>query len=116
MAIHAIPVVPAERQPAISWLRRASLAIRAVANSIVCMPAASRVASWRVPDADPASVQRILVELGQLDARAATGVANPAATCAVIAFQHANGLPADGVADARTVHVLASRWHSTAVS
>jgi murein L,D-transpeptidase YcbB/YkuD len=64
-------------------------------------------------DADPASVQRILVELGRLEPRFAAGRRNPAATRALAAFQHERDLPADGVADSATVHALSRAWHAS---
>ncbi|NDL59933.1 peptidoglycan-binding domain-containing protein [Phytoactinopolyspora mesophila] len=113
---HAIPVVPAERQPSTHWFRRASATIRTAANAIVCLPPIRLPGAWRTPEADPGSVQRILVALGRLDAGAATGTANASTTRAVAAFQHASGLPADGVADAHTVHAMARSWHRSAMS
>ncbi|WP_166349290.1 peptidoglycan-binding domain-containing protein [Phytoactinopolyspora limicola] len=108
MVTHAIPVVPAERERATTWLPRILAALRAAFET-----ASSRLSGWaHNPDADPASLQRILVELGRLHPDQATGRPNPATTRAVAVFQRGRDLRADGVADARTVHALARAWHA----
>ncbi|NED95169.1 peptidoglycan-binding protein [Phytoactinopolyspora alkaliphila] len=116
MAIHATAVIPGERRAATSRPRRLTDVLSARAAW-----AARRVRFRldrllvRIPevDADPASVQRILVEIGRLEARYATGRWHPRATRALTSFQRELGLRTDGVADRATVHALARAWHSS---
>ncbi|ASU83265.1 hypothetical protein CDO52_11170 [Nocardiopsis gilva YIM 90087] len=56
-----------------------------------------------LPEADPQEVRTLLIEAGYLDAASLPGERRPA----LIAFQLANDLRADGHADGRTISALA---------
>ncbi|MBB6172608.1 hypothetical protein HNR23_002668 [Nocardiopsis mwathae] len=56
-----------------------------------------------LPEADPQEVRSLLIEAGYLDAAALPDERRPA----LVAFQRASGLRADGHADGRTVSALA---------
>ncbi|MDA0566600.1 peptidoglycan-binding protein [Streptomonospora sp. S1-112] len=72
------------------------------------LPAARALFDARglVPEPDPARVRAMLIEIGELDPAAPP----EARRAALAAFQRARGLPADGVADGRTVSALSRAW------
>ncbi|MUL40998.1 peptidoglycan-binding protein [Streptomonospora sp. PA3] len=59
-----------------------------------------------VPEPDPGRVRAMLIEIGELDPAAPPQERRRA----LAAFQRANGLPDDGVADGRTVSMLSRAW------
>jgi lipoprotein-anchoring transpeptidase ErfK/SrfK len=80
-------------------------------------PATTPVAGAAGPQS-PATLalQQQLVDLGYLDPSGADGVDGPATETAVIAFQKWQGLPRTGIADARTLAVLATAKRPTPIT
>ncbi|NEE01747.1 peptidoglycan-binding domain-containing protein [Phytoactinopolyspora halotolerans] len=112
MATYATAASPTTQQPATTWLRRAARVLSRYHRTVGD--------AWRQlsspPAADPLSVQRILVEIGRLEPRHATGTTNPHTLRALAEFQRERELRSDGIADAATVHELALTWHAMSVT